>query len=42
MTHEEYAAHCEELFAVGGFTKVRKLANPAWWNSDPIRCSTGG
>ncbi|MCQ9129826.1 hypothetical protein [Streptomyces hilarionis] len=26
MTHEEYAAHCEELFAVGGFTKVRSVA----------------
>ncbi|WP_327180703.1 hypothetical protein [Streptomyces sp. NBC_01334] len=26
MTHEQYADHCEELFAAGGFTKVRKLA----------------
>ncbi|MFH8738296.1 hypothetical protein [Streptomyces sp. NPDC017964] len=26
MTHDEYADHCEELFAVGGFSKVRRLA----------------
>ncbi|MDR6975984.1 hypothetical protein J2X68_002672 [Streptomyces sp. 3330] len=26
MTHEEYADPCEELFAVGAFPKVRKLA----------------
>lgn len=26
MTHDEYAAHCEDLFAVGGFTEARKLA----------------
>ncbi|MGQ4361640.1 hypothetical protein [Streptomyces sp. SAS_272] len=26
MTHEEYIVRCEELFAVGAFTKVRKLA----------------
>ncbi|OQR63097.1 hypothetical protein B6E66_15780 [Streptomyces maremycinicus] len=26
MTHEEYADRCEELFAVGGFARVRKLA----------------
>lgn len=26
MTHDEYAGNCEELFAVGGFTQVRKLA----------------
>ncbi|MGW6559304.1 hypothetical protein [Streptomyces hydrogenans] len=26
MTHDEYADRCEELFAVGGFTEARKLA----------------
>jgi hypothetical protein len=26
MTHDEYADHCEELFAIGGFPKVRKRA----------------
>ncbi|CAM5413441.1 hypothetical protein GCM10010329_77310 [Streptomyces spiroverticillatus] len=26
MTHDDYADHCEELFAVGGFTEVRKQA----------------
>ncbi|MEV6250665.1 hypothetical protein AB0M38_31495 [Streptomyces sp. NPDC051742] len=26
MTHEEYADRCEELFAVGGFAKARKVA----------------
>ncbi|MFJ8996535.1 hypothetical protein ACIRQH_39845 [Streptomyces sp. NPDC102279] len=26
MTHDEYADRCEELFAVGGFGQVRKLA----------------
>ncbi|MFF3617468.1 hypothetical protein [Streptomyces sp. NPDC002580] len=26
MTRDEYADRCEELFAVGGFTQVRKLA----------------
>lgn len=26
MTHDDYAVRCEELFAVGGFTKVRSLA----------------
>ncbi|MFJ7265193.1 hypothetical protein ACIQV3_00740 [Streptomyces sp. NPDC099050] len=26
MTHDDYAVRCEELFAVGGFTKVRTLA----------------
>ncbi|MFG2425580.1 hypothetical protein ACGFWD_42195 [Streptomyces sp. NPDC048448] len=26
MTHDEYVDRCEELFAVGGFTQVRKLA----------------
>ncbi|MEU9158129.1 hypothetical protein AB0D59_48290 [Streptomyces sp. NPDC048417] len=25
MTHDEYAERCEEFFAVGGFTQVRKL-----------------
>ncbi|MFF6805634.1 hypothetical protein [Streptomyces sp. NPDC012616] len=38
MTHEEYVAHCEELFAVGGFTKVRKLAESglAELGPDPV------
>ncbi|MCY0928072.1 hypothetical protein OTB20_18115 [Streptomyces sp. H27-H1] len=29
MTHDEYAERCEELFAVGGFAKVRELAESA-------------
>ncbi|WP_329416490.1 hypothetical protein OG802_33080 [Streptomyces sp. NBC_00704] len=29
MTREGYAARCEELFAVGGFTKVRTVAESA-------------
>ncbi|MFE9559848.1 hypothetical protein ACFYM0_01885 [Streptomyces sp. NPDC006487] len=26
MTHDDYAVRCEELFAVGGFAKVRSMA----------------
>ncbi|MEU0787881.1 hypothetical protein ABZ341_40910 [Streptomyces sp. NPDC006173] len=40
MTHEEYADRCEELFAVGGFAQVRKVAEAGLdeLGRDPVLC----